>query len=208
MACECAKPDTVALDEFLPYIMSQVMGLPAEIAAHNARLAAIELAKHTGLIKRTLFMPAQEGVEFYELEPPCDEVILSVSKVTVNGCCYTPHRELCACLPCKTYFYEKPNGLYVDPPGDDRPRGIEVRAIMVPDQDACAVDRCLYDAHAEVIADGAMARILAMPSAPWVDFGAARVFGRRFQQARGTVSKLAGKNSMSGPTVIKTRRFV
>lgn len=208
MPCNWEDTDMVPLDEFLPYIMPQVAGLPAEVAAHNARLAAIELAKHTGLLKRTLFMPAQKGVAEYALEHPENENILSIARVTVNGCCYEPYREMCDCLPCQRYFFEKPSTLYVHPAGEDRPRGIEVIANVVPDQDACHVDRCLYDAHAEVISDGAMARIMAMPSAPWVDFGAARVFGRRFQTARGTVSKLAGKGSMSGPTLIKSRRWV
>lgn len=208
MSCETDKPDMVPLDDFLPYVMHQISGLPAEVAAHHLRLSAIELARHTGILERTIFHTAQEGVGFYELHVGCDEAIMSVRQVIVNGCCYQPYRELCACLPCNHYFYDKQVGLHVHPAGDDRTRGIEVIAKVVPDQDTCHLDRCLYDVHAETVADGAMARLLAIPGAPWQDLGAQRLYARRFSQGRSAAAKLSGKQNMSGPLMVKKRRVV
>lgn len=208
MTCEVSHADTVPLDEFLPYVMYQVSGLPAEVAAHTLRLSAIELAKHTGLLERTIHMNSQQGVEFYELNVGQDVVISSVRQVTVNGCCYEPYRELCDCLPNRHFYYDKQRGLMIDPAGDDRAKGIEVIAKVVPDQDACELDRCLYDVHAEVVSDGAMARIMNIPTAPWYEPNSARTFARAFASGRSAAAKIAGKRSMSGPTIIKPRRWV
>lgn len=207
MACEVSPADTVSLDEFLPYVMYQVSGLPAEVAAHTLRLAAIELAKHTGLLERTIHMTAQQGVEFYALDLGPDVAVSSVRQVTVNGCCYAPYRELCDCLPNRHFYYDKQRGLMIDPAGEDRARGIEVIAKVVPGQDTCELDRCLYDVHAEVVSDGAMARIMNIPTAPWYEPNSARAFARRFNEGRSAAAKIAKKRSVSAPTMIKSRRW-
>lgn len=208
MSCTCEHADHVPLDDFLPYVMPQVAGVPAEIAAHNVRLAAIQFANDTQVVKREVYKFLQAGVPYYEIEPPACETTTSVHSVCVNGCEYTPVRTIKGLRCGKVYFYDKRGGLHIGAAPCDLVDGVEVVLNVKPGQDTCWVDRCLYDDYAEAIAAGALSRLYSMGSAPWVNLQMARYQRGLFQEGVGNAKTLNAKGHSSAPMYMKPRRFV
>lgn len=211
MGCECDHYESVTLDDFLPYVLPGVEGLPPEIAAHNIRLSAIEFAKCTGLSERTLFIDAFEGVTDYWLDLPDCYSLISIRQVCKNGYEARPARRLDHCMSGCWYYFEKPNKLYVSSPHCDERRGIEVVAKVAPGEDSCTVDQCFYDMHAETIAQGALRRIFLMKNAPWFDMALSRENARYFTAGVANASVLRHKQHSSAPMEMRMgrgRRFV
>jgi hypothetical protein len=211
MGCECDHYESVTLDDFLPYVLPGVEGLPVEIAAHNIRLSAIEFARCTGLSERTLFIDAFEGVGDYWIELPDCYSMVTIRQVCVNGREATAARSMDHCFGGCQYYFEKPDRLYITAPGCDLPRGIEVVMKVAPGEDSCTIDRCMYDLHAETIAQGALRRIFLMKNAPWFDMALSRENARYFSAGVARGSILRHKQHSSAPMSMKlgrSRRFV
>lgn len=213
MACSCEATDVVPLSEFLPYILPDIGDVPDEIAAHKARLACIEFAARTHQLKRTLFVDEQAGVQNYYLCVPDGYTLLSIDYVR-NNCRDLPANKAAdpfqtqhACS--KWYAFDKPNVLYINPtPRCDNPRGIEVRVTVLPGQDTCFVDRCIYDVHAQDVAYGALAKLHMMQPEAWYDPRLAGVYERQWRDALRTAKVREDKKHTADPLIMKATRWV
>jgi hypothetical protein len=75
----------VELEAFLPELMLSAPGLPQEIAASYIRQAAIDMAESANLLRRTVRVIAQAGVQSYLLEPPDCVRTIGISRVVGMG---------------------------------------------------------------------------------------------------------------------------
>lgn len=184
MTCIVAEVEQVRFDELIPYIAVSVEGVPANVAGHNARLAAIELARTSQALKRTVWIDAQECVRAYPLILEDGYTALSINRV-----CY--HQDLraapdmdCCRLWSRSFYFERPRTLYISTtPSCDEPRAIEVNLSVIPDQDSCYLDKWFYDLYAEDIAHGAIRRLRLMADEPWYNPQLAMQHGNYFRRA-------------------------
>lgn len=173
--------ETVHFDEFLPYVAVQVDGAPAPVMGHAIRLAAIDFALRLRSLRRTILMHTQRGVQSYTIAHTDHYSILQIESVRVCDRCLRAESISCNRSEGDWFAFEPPDHLFLGfAPKEDGNRDLEVRAVVVPGQDTCSIDRWVYDLHAETIASGAIQRLLFMSSEEWFDPTLGSLAGRQF----------------------------
>lgn len=207
-------------DALDPYILPWVLGCPVEIMRAQARLAAIEFCRRSGILHDENYFDLQAGVSEYFLSTICDYQVVRVYEVTMlNRWTFRP--TLTKPLQqwggpfnavgyqgtnwwCGPYgFYMKsPEVVFITPcTQQDFKAGLRVEFVVMPKQDGCTLDSYLYETWAESIAAGAIARIKSMKgeSITWYDPTGARDFNMRFindmNRARGNADMNHGSSS-------------
>lgn len=152
-----------------------------EICIQNIRNAAIELLKRTSIYTHTETFNAVNGQSIYALTPPQDsipETILyakyndnPLSPVTETEIIQSKYKEHTG-TPAYFRFYDR-EALEVVPVPDDTKEikvkfslGLLPTASTLPDQ--------VFNRYFQVIADGALSKLLRMPK-PWMDLNEAAV---------------------------------
>lgn len=214
MGCSCKDFDKVSYEEFLPYILPSAGEVPDEIAAHMARVSAIELASQTKTLKRTVTLDAQAGVAHYRLCIPDDYSLVTVDYLKYGCSTLTINREAdpfsAPEFSCRRWYaFDKPDTIYINPvPNCDGVRDIEVGITVLPGQDSCYIDRFFYDEHAELIAHGALMRIYRMKAEDWFDPRQAREEERLWRDGLRTAKVRALKGHSSQPLRMRASRFI
>ena len=151
--------------EVLPHIPS--LDLRA-IEPYVSR-AAHEFADRTGVLKDVISLDAQAGVPDYQLDAlHCDDCVIAISKVCVNGKRHVPLRcDPCCPTVCGAYFYEAPLIYLYAPPNCDAKDYVEVEAVVGPRRDACTIDRFLYEKYADGVVYKAVSELQLLPDASW-----------------------------------------
>jgi hypothetical protein len=189
----------VSFDAFIPYISVVVDGVPANVAGHMARLATIDFALRSHVVRRTMWAPSQTAVRHYPLEIGDCYTMVSVSSLSVNEEQYAaraPAGQVDIYSGC-WFAFEQPCDLYIGRPAcEDRARGLEVNLIVAPGQDSCTIDQWVYQRYAEPIAAGALARLFRMPSEPWYDLRLAKDYANDFDRML-TLARAADRSGYS-----------
>lgn len=212
MTCGCSTvDDMVALDEFVPYVLPSVPEAPEEMVAHYVRMAAIDFCRKTHVVKATVTFDLQKGVSDY-----CFDCIEGLKPFTLNSVCVGSSkipalRETPCPGPRCAYGYSY-NGEYdvlVFPaPKCDVPKGLSIEAVMQPDQDACELPRILYEQYAEALADGALHRMLSLPTSDWFNASVAGVHMRRYINAVTQAKLLVARRNVNGPLIAQAPRWI
>jgi hypothetical protein len=190
---------TVSLTHFLPLVLPHAPECPPAIATFNLRLAAIEFCERTLCWRhlstvtlnadgQALSAPPYAAIHriesaVFDGETKLEPLQFSdVDEKTFENTAGTPPKYITQAkyntvrvLPFKTgtlalsLFLKPVNGTEMALDDD----GIVTDAYdVVPD--------FIYKMHAEQIAAGALARLLAQPGKPWSDMNAAMLYGQRF----------------------------
>lgn len=210
MSCNDCATGELGWDVFAPYIAPYVKGAPDVLMAHTARLAAIEFARETGVVRRDLHIDAQAGVADYPLDAGDCYTVTAIKAVCVD-CKPVKVMRGAMCSPgCRTgYRFDAPRDLFLYPaPAQDGCENIRVTAVLIPGQDSCVVDPILYNEFAELIGDGAVSRLLMMKASSWYEPQAANTFLAKFLAAvRKAKLSLAKERSLE-PQFMKGSRFI
>lgn len=208
MSCKVRPVDMVPYSVFSDYVRMHVTTIPANVMEHAIRSSVIEMASEALNMQRDIWLDVQEGVQDYQFEVP-DMVIHAVRKVCYGTRDLVPVTEPECYNRPGTFYYEPPMGLLIgDCPSEDQAECVYLRAVVHPSPDSCEVDRWVYDRHAQDIANGALSRLLLMKDMDWYDVGLAGVMFRRWKTARNRMKGMQAKNRVSGPTMMKAKRFV
>lgn len=190
---------TVSLTQFLPMVLPHAPECPPAIATFNLRLAAIEFCERTLCWRhmatvtistdgRALTAPPYAAIHRIESAVFNGETKLEplqysdVDEKTFENTAGTPPRYITQAqyntvrvLPFTagtlslSLFLKPVNGTEMAQCDD----GIVTDAYDV-------VPEFIYKMHAEQIAAGALARLLAQPNKPWSDMNAALLYGQKF----------------------------
>lgn len=208
MSCRVAPTETVPYSQFSDYVRMHVTAIPSAVMEHAIRAACIEMASEGLNMQRDIWVDVQEGVQDYQFEVP-GMVIHAVRKVCYGQRELTPVIEPNCDTTPGTFFYEPPNGLIIGTcPSEDQDECLYIRAVVHPSPDGCEVDRWVYERHAQAIAEGALSRLLLMKDMSWYDVPLAGVMFRRWKTARNRIKGMQAKNRISGPTMMRTKRFI
>lgn len=177
----CDDVEREHFDEIIPYVAVNVIGVPAGVVGHAIRLSAIEFAQRTKAIKRTMYLSTQCGVRHYPLQVDDCNAIIAIEDVSYCGSCLRLSSVSCCMSGGFWYAFERPDDFYIGiEPDRDGQRDLEIRAVVMPGQDSCFLDKWVYDLHAETIAQGALYRILKMQAEEWFNPAMSSLAAREF----------------------------
>ena len=191
----------VPWEEFLPEVLPYARNAPDNIAINEIRTAARDFCRHTGILRRILWIDLWRGVEDYPVDPPKDEEFLWLSRAIVL-------RHEYPLIPrwpagghgCGVHFDLSQRMVYVLPaPATDARDGMELEFVAMPSLGSETVDRMLLDRHADAIGQGALARLLNMKGTPWYDPNLAQMAYREYRTAFGRAKVEMERRHQSGP---------
>lgn len=206
--CSCDFGETVPWTEFLPYILPSAGDVPDVIAAHMARLAAIEYAIVTKELKASIGIKAQRGACYFRLCTSDDYTVESIDYVDVGGRELQVNRQTHGFGRSGEFTFDQSEGRLIIPGGSPCDGMIEVRATVLPGQDSCFVNRMVYARHAETITHGALMRLYRMRSEKWYDPTLAREEERLFRDALRWARVNSLKGGSSKPLVMTAPRVI
>jgi hypothetical protein len=183
-------------ESLLPEIIPMVPGCPDTLIENNIRAATIELCEKAAVLQAELDpVTTVAGIFEYDLEPPTGTVVHKIMWVVYDG------KDL---EPISTNLLEqrKPNWRDADNRGSPQyyvkvsqslfwmvpvPNVTQasstiLRAQLKPTQTSTAADDELISDYRDTIVNGALFRLLRLPSKDWTDFAGAQVYGSLFAQ--------------------------
>lgn len=191
-------PASKSLSDFLPEVLPQVPGCLDIFAKNAVRNAAIEFCERSGVYTKLLDpMTIDAGVPDYELDMPDDTVIWKPLRVLVDGEPIEPKapRTLDVLRPGwqaetgeVTSFHVRENRRslrLVLTPDATVADGLVVEASLKPSKDASSFEVSFFEEYFRIIADGALAYLLALPNKPWTNTRKAGEALMRFNMACG-----------------------
>lgn len=181
------------LDEFLPNIRPFAPGVPDLVAYEYIRQAAIEFCEKTRLWRYDdVFTLSAENPE--AVIAPSGAVIHEIERIDFNDQQLTKATpaQLDEWLPLwragtldgnPQYFTQtEPNTVALVPLGDGE---LKVWVWLKPAQDAEEVPDFMVDQYRQIIADGALTRILMIPGQSFTNAEMAMAFSAAFQEKLG-----------------------
>ncbi|THA10962.1 hypothetical protein [Rodentibacter pneumotropicus] len=196
MSCGCLKPrcgsqpitqfwcdndgrdvEFISLTEFLPRVTLIAKGVPDDVALEYLRQSAQTLARDSRLLKRELRLDVQAGVRDYYLGNGDHEQVHYVDNIELKS------GQISPCF-CKDAFDFEPNDKIIlhKTPKADRENQLYVRYFAMPTQNACEVDKLLFDRYHDVVVNGALANLLLMRQYAFADPQMAMFYETRFKQ--------------------------
>lgn len=219
MSCMCcADADMVPLADFVPFVSPSLTEAPDLLIQQFIRQTAISLCREVALLKDVITIDLQACVHDYPIV--VDNACLiprEVGEVRVfcprAGRWQPPLSRLKSrplagqCNPAG-YWLKLPHEIYVVPhPQEDIPGGLAVELILQPGQDADSLPRSLYEEHAELLAEGALSRLLLLKTASWHDPSAAGIALKRYKGGVSTIRAEEQRGDTSVPLMAKAPRW-
>jgi hypothetical protein len=211
--CTWANADSfVDIEQFLPDVLVKAPTVPEEIAANEIRAAAIEMAGRVPMLEREICQDIQAGVQDYFLDAPDGYAIRGVSAVTVQGLpvplsTYSPFKT--SRIWTGAFYHIPENRILLAPAPQQDGRGcLCVTVTLLPGQTSCALPIEFYEQHLDALASGALARLLLMKDASWADKASAGIYRAMFVAGIARASNTALRGGVTGPLVIRPKRFL
>jgi hypothetical protein len=183
-------------ESLLPEIIPMVPGCPDTLIENNIRAAVIELCEKAAVLQAELDpVTTIAGIYEYDLEPPTDTVVHKIMWVVHDG------KEI---EPISTnlleqrkqnwrdadnrgtpeYFVKTSQSLFwmVPIPNETKASSTILRVQLKPTQTSTTADDELMSEYRDTIVNGALFRLLRLPSKDWTDFAGAQVYGSLFAE--------------------------
>jgi hypothetical protein len=197
------------LDVFLPKIFVHAPGLGIPVAYDAIRDAAVEMCERTGLWRwEDDFTVGFNGDE--DISPPYGAVLLKIDSVLFNGIDLTHKttgwldaerpgwRTQEATSTAPSFITQVELGtLRVVPYAAGK---LNLAAKLKPADDCTQLPDFLADLYREVIAWGALGRVLMHPNQPYTNLTTAPYFQRRFDDKLIALSGVAQRGQQGAPT--------
>lgn len=208
MNCGCIKPrcnsstpamftcdndgrdvEFISLTEFLPRVTLVAKGVPEDVALEYLRQAAQTLARESRLLKRELRLDVQAGVRDYYLANGDNEQVHLIHSVQYDkgadgsGCASSSCFVALKACRSDTFRFEPPDKVILTkPPKADGEGTLFVQYFAIPTQNACEVDKLLFDRYHDVVVNGALANILLMRQYEFADPQMAMLYEQQFRK--------------------------
>jgi hypothetical protein len=217
---------TVAFSAFFPFVLPNANGVPDTLAEQAILHSAIDFCMQTDIIQQVLTASVVANQQDYTVVAPTDMKLARILFVGHEG------RELVSVSPNEVYsdtalrgaaigtaepregtpycyFTKTPNTLTFSLfpiPDTALTGGLTVKASFAPTNTATTLDELLYDDWAEVIAFGALARLMSMPGQQFTSPAAAS-YGMAYRTAIAQGRRLKNQGQLPGSLRVTPRRF-
>ena len=183
-------------ETLLPEIIPMVPGCPDTLIENHIRSATIELCEKAPVLQAELDpVTTVAGVFEYDLEPPAGTVVHKIMWVVHDGKDLEPISTnlLEQRKPgwrdsnnrgTPEYFVKASQSLFwlVPVPNQTLASSSIVRVQLKPTQISTAADDEVMSDYRDTIVNGALFRLLRLPSKDWTDLAGAQVYGSLFAQ--------------------------
>ena len=175
-----------ALAAFHSRIFPLVPNCPIPTAEMALVDACIEFCEQGSAVHRELTAVATEvGESRVELVLPAESLLVRITALKIDGreTVARPYFEMdedVSGLP--RMFSNTPQGDVMLYPVPDAVYPVKATALLKPSREATTVDDILFESWGDVVASGALARILAMPGVAWSNPSIARIHYETFRQ--------------------------
>lgn len=212
-------------DKFFPNILPEVPGASEMVVENAVKNAVIEFCEKSLILQRDHDpVTLVEGIVDYDLEPPTGYLVLKVMKAWLEN------NELSPLAPdfvreAAVYnrlfsSYQKANStprayLQKDertvsvwsPPEKKYPNGLTMRVALKPTRASTEVDDLVFEDYAEVIASGALSRLMMSAGKPYTNIEMAAVHKGLFQQGINLARSRALHGHVRSNLSVKLRRI-
>ena len=182
----------ISYETLLPEILPMVPGCPDTLIENNIRAAVIELCEKAGVYQLELD-PVTTVADIYEydLEAPAGTTVQKIMWVTHKGKDLEPINTVLLeqRVPdwrnetgTPLYFVQQSSKvLHLAPvPDVTATASTIIRAVLKPTYTSTSCDDDVMNDYRDTIINGALFRLLRMPSKDWSDLSAAGVYGQLF----------------------------
>lgn len=194
--------DLVQVDllDFVPSVLMEVPTCPEDVALKAVRDTCIDFCDHTNFWQHDLdLITAVANVAEYDLdELPDDTILASIVSMTFQGLPVYPRTQEWLDTNRSNwridystqpkYFLVQQLGRFqlVGYPSVTVAEAIRVRVALKPSRAATQVYDRIYEDYLDDIANGALARLLAMRSRPWSDLSLVDHYTKLYELERGS----------------------
>lgn len=211
MSCGCLKPkcgntiapvfsctdndgrdvEFIGLDEFLPRVTLVAKGVPDDVALEYIRQAAHTLARESKLLKRELRLDVQAGVRDYYIQAGDNEQVHLIHSVGYHN---MHSQRICGCggescfvalKQCRSnhFSFEPPDKIILaKSPKEDGESELIVQYFAMPTQNACEVDKLIFERYHDVVVNGALSWLLMMRQYDFADPQMAMLYSKEFRK--------------------------
>jgi hypothetical protein len=186
----------ILYESLLPELIPMVPGCPDSLIETNIRSAVIELCEKSGVYQAELDpVTTVAGLYEYDLEPPANTVVQKILWVVHKGKDLEPITTglLEQRKPSwrdsdkrgePEYFVKPSQALFwlVPVPNETIVSSTVLRVQLKPTHTSTACENEIMDDYRDTIVNGALFRLLRLPSKEWTDYAGAQVYGSLFQQ--------------------------
>lgn len=212
-------------EKFFPNILPEVPGAAETIVENAVRNAVIEFCEK-GLILQRDHDPITlvEGVVDYDLEPPTGYLCVKVMKAwlennpldplapdfvreaAVYNRLFTSYQK--ANSTPRAYLQKDERTISVwSPPEKRYPNGLTLRVALKPTRSSSEVEDVIFEDYAEVIASGALSRLMMSAGKPYTNVEMAAVHKGLFQQGINMARQRATHGHVRSNLSVKLRRI-
>lgn len=215
----------ISYEAFLPRILIDAYGCPEIVAIQSIRDSVIEFCVRSNFIQRDHDpITATAGVSDYDLEPPNGQLVIKIQK------CWYKATELTPIAPDyvnSSAFYN--NGIPENAPNlatplsftqkDERTfsiypipkdtviNGLTLRISLKPTRASTYCEDSIYEDYAEVIAHGALSKLLASPGKAYLNVNAAGMHANAFNSGINDARQRASRGHVRSGMQVRMRKI-
>lgn len=193
----------VSFKELAPEVLSVAAACPSPTIVRSLRNAAVELGTRASCMRYTMDpQTVFTGMPSVELNTPCDMVVSRIENLSFDGTRLSPTSVTMLDADVKgwrsqtgapTSYIRSQNSLdaVVLYPVPAVAGVLTGEVAVVPARGSAEMPEVYLDKFQNALIDGALSRLLSVPSAPWYNRSAAAYHARRFEGALDDARRVA-----------------
>jgi hypothetical protein len=213
-------------ESFFPYVLPEVAGAPEPVVLLAIRNSAIEFCERSLILTRDHDpVTIREGLIDYDLEPPVKEtLIIKIQRAWVNGNKIDPlapdfiaaasvynrlYDEYESKPSTPQYYLQKEERSVTVWPVPDKTyrNGLTMRVALKPTRSSESVEDVIFEDYAEVIAAGALTRLMSSAGKPYTNIQMAAVNKMIFDRGVNNAKLRANAGHVRSNQSVKMRRI-
>lgn len=205
------------ISDLLPDVMLYVSGCPEILAEQKIRDAAIEFCNLSGYWQERLdSFETEADKDIYDIDGPTDSVIRHILTMTVNDEVIEPSKVVdldrrsqgwrTRTDKPRRYILNSPTELMLTPIPDDI-YTISMYASLRPSNDATEIPDLLLAFQREVIAAGAIFKLMTIPDRQWTNMASAALFRQQFYRGVKQARIDSNKQYSNAPQFLTPKPF-
>lgn len=214
-----------AYEDFFPYVLPEVPGAAEMVVEHAVRAACIEFCEKSLILTRDHDpITVLQNIVDYDLEPPTGYLVIKVQKAWLDN---QPLSPLAPDMVKEAATYNRLFSSYQSAPStpshylqkDERTisvwpvpdkkytNGLTLRVALKPTRTGSTIEDVVFQDYAEVIASGALYRLMASPGKAYTNPDLAVVHKSLFEQGVNTARARMIHGHVRSNLAVKLRRI-
>jgi hypothetical protein len=214
-----------AYEEFFPYVMTEVAGVPEPVAIMAIRNTCIDFCEKSLILNRDHDpVTIVQGITDYDLEPPRGYLVVKVMRAWLDNRELSPsapdfvtdaavYNRLYASYQSapnmpQTYIQKQERSITVWPVPDRKYKnGLTLRVALKPTRSSTEIEDLVFEDYAETIGHGAVFRLMSSVGKPYTNLDMAAVHKSLYEQGLNVARNRATHGNTRVDLRVKLRRI-